>query len=531
MDRRKATRPARRLTGRPGSQPAIPVRKRRISRREREARQQRQLRWLVTIAGVVAVAILAIGLTNEYIIKPSTVLATVDGTKIRRRDYWKVRATELVNEISQNQQFAEFVATDQQQQQQYLSQAQNAADELDNLEGSTDVDDATLARMVDDQIYVKNIGELGLSVSDQEIDDFIAQQFQPANAPIYTPTPEPTLIPTRAAWATGTALAGLAPTVAAAASPVGSPVASPGAGLAIGEIGLDGTPVTVPPDTAVASPIPGLPGAGSPGPEVASPAASPAASPGAGSPTVVTESPTPNQAQARQTAEAGYEDYRDAVFDRVDMSRDDYERWVIRPAVARRKVEDALAATIGQSAEQVHGAHILVATGDLARQVYEQVTQPGADFGAAARELSTDTSTAGNGGDLGWFTPEAMVDPFAAAAFALQPGEVSQPVQTEFGWHVITIDAKDPDRPLSDEQIEQRRQDAVSDWLEQQRAETRVDSDLDPTATAFSSQFQPPPDAPPAPTATTIPTLAPDGSPVASPVAPPGGNPAATPAA
>ena len=65
--------------------------------------------------------------------------------------------------------------------------------------------------------------------------------------------------------------------------------------------------------------------------------------------------------------------------------------------------------------------------------------------------MDTDTSTAGNGGDLGWFTPEAMVDPFAAAAFALQPGEVSQPVQTEFGWHVITIDARDPDRPLSDD--------------------------------------------------------------------------------
>jgi peptidyl-prolyl cis-trans isomerase C len=83
------------------------------------------------------------------------------------------------------------------------------------------------------------------------------------------------------------------------------------------------------------------------------------------------------------------------------------------------------------------------------------VTGGGEDFAAVAREISTDVGTAPNGGDLGWFTREEMVAPFAEAAFALEPGTISEPIETEFGWHVIRVAESDPDRPLTDLQINQ----------------------------------------------------------------------------
>ncbi len=120
------------------------------------------------------------------------------------------------------------------------------------------------------------------------------------------------------------------------------------------------------------------------------------------------------------------------------------------PALARQKVGDALAATVGQSAPQVRAAHILLPTREAAEAARARVTEGGEDFATVARELSTDESTAANGGELGWFTREEMVAPFAEAAFAMEPGAISEPVETEFGWHVIQVEERDPDRPLTD---------------------------------------------------------------------------------
>ena len=72
---------------------------------------------------------------NEYSIKPRAVLASVNGVEIRRRDYWKVRSVDLVNQVNQYNQFSQMV--DASQQQQYITLAQQAADELDGVWGST----------------------------------------------------------------------------------------------------------------------------------------------------------------------------------------------------------------------------------------------------------------------------------------------------------------------------------------------------------------------------------------------------------
>lgn len=98
-------------------------------------------------------------------------------------------------------------------------------------------------------------------------------------------------------------------------------------------------------------------------------------------------------------------------------------------------------------APRIHAAHILIEVEEgisdadaLARaeEAYQRVIQPGADFAKLAEELS-DGPSARKGGDLGIFPADRMVEEFSKAAFALEPGEVSRPVRTRFGYHVIKV--------------------------------------------------------------------------------------------
>jgi peptidyl-prolyl cis-trans isomerase C len=99
---------------------------------------------------------------------------------------------------------------------------------------------------------------------------------------------------------------------------------------------------------------------------------------------------------------------------------------------------------------EVSASHILFDIrkhgSDEARKLAEQARArlvAGADFRTVAREVSEDPSVAQNGGELGWFTKDKMVAPFANAAFAMKTvGSISEPVQTSFGWHLIRLDGR-----------------------------------------------------------------------------------------
>jgi peptidyl-prolyl cis-trans isomerase C len=90
--------------------------------------------------------------------------------------------------------------------------------------------------------------------------------------------------------------------------------------------------------------------------------------------------------------------------------------------------------------EEVHARHILVPTEDEAKAILAQLKN-GADFATLAKEKSKDPGAA-DGGDLGYFTKEQMVPEFAAVAFKLDKGQVSDPVKTQFGWHIIKVEDK-----------------------------------------------------------------------------------------
>src|SRR5438105_7637693 len=93
------------------------------------------------------------------------------------------------------------------------------------------------------------------------------------------------------------------------------------------------------------------------------------------------------------------------------------------------------------SEEEVRARHILVETEDEAKTILEQV-KGGADFAALAKEKSKDPSAQEGGGDLGYFTKSQMVPEFAEVAFKMYPGQLSNPVKTQFGWHIIKLEDK-----------------------------------------------------------------------------------------
>jgi len=104
---------------------------------------------------------------------------------------------------------------------------------------------------------------------------------------------------------------------------------------------------------------------------------------------------------------------------------------------------------------EYHARHILVATEPFAQKVVERL-EKGDKFDDVAKKESMDSSK-DNGGDLGWFTTDRMVKPFADAVVSLKPGEYThKPVQTQYGWHVIQlVDTRDLAPPPFD-QVKQR---------------------------------------------------------------------------
>ena len=110
---------------------------------------------------------------------------------------------------------------------------------------------------------------------------------------------------------------------------------------------------------------------------------------------------------------------------------------------------------------EVHARHILVKTKEEAEAIIKQLND-GADFQKLANEHTTDPSGKSNGGDLGYFGPGQMVPEFEKAAMALEPGSYTkEPVQTQFGWHVIKVEDKRPQQPPPFDQVKDQARSAV----------------------------------------------------------------------
>jgi peptidyl-prolyl cis-trans isomerase C len=209
-------------------------------------------------------------------------------------------------------------------------------------------------------------------------------------------------------------------------------------------------------------------------------------------------------------SDAGKTDGLDNAADFPDRVRY-HERRALRDAYYDVKIYDAVTEAdakkvyeekIGQAKpeQEIHARHILVGTEDEAKDVAERL-EKGEDFATLANEKSKDPGT--EGGDLGFFTRGRMVKPFEDAAFALDVGEVSEPVETPFGWHIIKVEEK-RDQPLPTfdqvkeiiiaQLLQKKAQDVVTDLRKAAKIEV-----VDPELKKAIEKPAPKGDAPPLP--------------------------------
>ena len=120
----------------------------------------------------------------------------------------------------------------------------------------------------------------------------------------------------------------------------------------------------------------------------------------------------------------------------------------------------------------VWARHILVETEEEAKAVLDRLNA-GEDFGVVAAELSIDSSNSASGGDLGWFTQGQMVAEFDKAAFSLEIGKLSEPIQTEFGYHIIQVLGHEV-RELTDEQLDNYKNQVYYKFVEDAKATMTV---------------------------------------------------------
>lgn len=419
------------------------VTKKHLARLERERRQNRII--LITSIVIIAVVVLLVGygIVKQYIIEPNQPVARVGDVEITTRQfqtYARYTRLQLINQYAQMQSFMQLFGSDPNNAsyfQQSLAQirTQLQPDLLGQL---------ALDRLIENVFIRQEAERRGITVTKEEIDQAI--QAQQGYYPNGTPTPTATLPPQPTSTLSPTQMALLAPTPTAVIT--ATPALTSTEGLTVTATitpTLEEPPIVMP--TATASPTV-LP-----------------------SPTAIltpTATPTPYTAEL---FEQNYKEQLRTLSQVANISEQDY-RWIVEMELYRDKVRQAITADVPRNEEQIWARHILVEDLETAQQVIARL-QNGENFAVLAAELSTDPGSAAKGGDLGWFGRGKMVAEFENAAFALEIGQISEPVSSSYGYHVIQLLGRE-ERPMADADYQQKQDQAFNDWLSAQRVAADV---------------------------------------------------------
>lgn len=154
-------------------------------------------------------------------------------------------------------------------------------------------------------------------------------------------------------------------------------------------------------------------------------------------------------------------------------------RAALRTELLAQALLEHIAGPSPARAEQVHARHILVATEAEARDLLASLAS-GADFAALAQAHSLDVTTRAQGGDLGWFVRgQLLAAPVEEAAFALQPGQVSDVVRSSLGVHIVQVLERDPARRLAPGQQAALYRYRLEHWLAEQRTKAQIERFVD----------------------------------------------------
>jgi hypothetical protein len=395
--------------------------KKHIARLERERRQSKLIQYIAI--GVVAAVILIIGYgyLNINVLQKLQPVAEVNGEKITTKEF-QARVT-----IQRNRLLSQYV--EYMQYQQIFGMDTSA--QLQQIESSLSIPTVIGQEVMDDMIRTVLIRQeaekRGITISAEEVEAFKKEQF------LYFPdgTPTPTITPTQGEVTYPTLSAAQLALVTVTPVPTKGPTST-----ALPTATVD--PAFTPEPTSTTAPTP-LPSA----------------------------TPTPYTLEGYENTFATAQ----ASLREAGISKEQYEK-IFETELLRKKLFEAVTADIALEQDQLWARHILVATEEEARAVIERLNN-GEEFGALAAELSQDTGSGANGGDLGWFVKGAMVAPFEEAAYALEVGEISEPVQSDFGWHIIQLIDR-ATLPMTTAEYEQARQAAFDDFLTKLREESEV---------------------------------------------------------
>ena len=225
---------------------------------------------------------------------------------------------------------------------------------------------------------------------------------------------------------------------------------------------------------AVSNPSPTPEALSTPDTAVAADAAATAVPTEVPTPAALASPPAPTTPTAVPTLDTtGYGPALQQLLDKNSLAEPDFRDRLMQ-SMLREKLQTAIGTEqVPNTQEQVHARHILVATQEQADGILAQL-QAGADFGTLASQQSTDPGSKDKGGDLGWFGKGVMDPPFEAAAFALQPGQLSAVIKGDNGYHIIQLLERDPARPIPADQLTSQRQKAFTDWLAARRSSQDV---------------------------------------------------------
>ncbi|KAF0111490.1 MAG: putative peptidylprolyl isomerase [Chloroflexi bacterium] len=374
------------------------VTKKHMARLEKEQRQRKFLLTGVIALLAIVLILVTYGILDNTVLRSGKSVAKVNSTRITVEQFQKRVKYERLS-LSQtflNYRTSQFAAFFQSQ----LLQVQNKLD--DYMQFGSD----TLDSMITEAAIAQKAQELGITVSEEEINKEIEQNFGfYANG---TPTPAATVEykPTSTFSPTQLAIITITPT------PTELPTATPEPVTATPELTAEVTDAAVTPtDTLV--------------PPTSTPTEAPTATEIAPTPTEFT----------REGFNSLYATWVASFSTQTNFGDADFRNYV-RNILLSRKLYDFVNKDLQAEQDMVWARHILVETEPDAKLVLTKLKE-GEDFAALAAKYSTDSSNSANGGDLSWFGKGQMVAEFETAAFALKIGEISEPVKTDFGYHII----------------------------------------------------------------------------------------------
>ncbi|HET7010778.1 MAG TPA: peptidylprolyl isomerase [Anaerolineales bacterium] len=360
--------------------------------RKHLARAQRErmlARWIVggvALVIVVALGLLVYGWLDVNYFQPARPAVTVNGEAISYRELaarLRMAQASLLNQRLEIEQTYGFLADNPETRAILQQQIDQINAQLSDTPG---LSLRVLGQIIDARLIRQEAQRRGIHITQEDVDKTIAEAFGffPEGTPTTAPTP--TVDATLAAQATTTWTP----------APTSTPTEGP-------------SPTARPSSTAT------LPATQGPTPTASSTA-------------------TP---YTRDLFEEDYQTYLDDLKNNLNVSEDVIRRQ-FEEDLYRERLRASVQASTPRDVEQVWAKHILVDNQAVAFALLSRFRQ-GEAWDALAAEFSTDSSNKDRGGDLGWFSRGAMVDAFEEAAFSAPVGEVTGPVQTGFGWHLILV--------------------------------------------------------------------------------------------